>query len=352
MADERLVLGIAVDDLSCSAEVRRVDTGDLLDSVTVAVEAGLEAWTSAAVDALHAMVTAPQRVISALSCVAPAQTAVLLDAGGQVLGAPVGAADPSTLPDAGWLSSRMDAAQWRSAVGSIPNHRWTLSALSLLHRSDPDRWATMARVATPAEYLSWRLSGVFATEPGDASATGCWSGDGQTPAWDVLAIVDADRDWSTVFAPCHDTSEVIGTWQDTSVVVGTNDISAAVLVADPGVGDVVVRSGHDPAVIVVLDPAGEPPDLETMSDGLGRRLGVVRCDIDPGRGISTGVIPDAVMTSGRVMWVGDDEAIGSGAGEGCSLTLAAGGAARAAAGLLGDTPTAVIRRWTAALARS
>ena len=44
MADERLVLGIAVDDLSCSAEVRRVDTGDLLDSVTVAVEAGLEAW--------------------------------------------------------------------------------------------------------------------------------------------------------------------------------------------------------------------------------------------------------------------------------------------------------------------
>ncbi|MDA2945119.1 MAG: FGGY family carbohydrate kinase [Actinomycetota bacterium] len=348
MTDDRLVLGVAVRGRSCSAEVRRVDSGALVDSVTVAADGDGESWTSVVVDALHAMTAPNDRVVSALSCVAPAQTAVLLDGDGELLGAPVPAADPSTVPDAGWLSSRMDAARWRAAVGSVPHYRWTLSALSLLHRCDPDRWAAMAQVATPAEFLGWRLTGVFATEPGDASSTGCWSADGRAPAWDVLAIVDADRDWSTAFAPSVDTCAVIGSWHSIPVIVGTNELSAAVLAADPDIGDVVVLEGHDQAVIVVLDAAGESADLLVASDGLGRRFGVVHPTIDLGQGLPVDVVPDGVMTSGRVLWVGDGGLITPETGERSPLSLAAAGSARAAAGLLGDTPTTVVGRWAGA----
>ena len=58
------------------------------------------------------------------------------------------------------------------------------------------RWARVARVCLPHDWLTWKLTGELVTDRGDASGTGYFSAARDEYRLDLLAIVDADVDWS------------------------------------------------------------------------------------------------------------------------------------------------------------
>ena len=68
---------------------------------------------------------------------------------------------------------------------------FTISKLSWLHRSEPENFARIARVLLPHDWLTFRLTGGFTTDRGDASGTGYWSAAEGQWRTDLLAIVDA-----------------------------------------------------------------------------------------------------------------------------------------------------------------
>lgn len=123
--------------------------------------------------------------------------------------------DVDAAPDAGWLIGQLpDGADgWAGAIGRAPGADDTISALSWLHRSEPAVWERLAHVVTPADWLVWRLTGELVTTPEQAAATGCWSAAEQSYRFDLLAIVDRDRDWTGVVPRVVAAGEPAGTWE-------------------------------------------------------------------------------------------------------------------------------------------
>ena len=57
--------------------------------------------------------------------------------------------------------------------------------------ANPTRGRALARVCLPHDWLTWKLTGAFVTDRGDASGTGYFSAAHDEYALDLLAIVDA-----------------------------------------------------------------------------------------------------------------------------------------------------------------
>jgi len=139
--------------------------------------------------------------------------------------------DTESAPDAGWLVKQLPGrgADWAAAVGSVPVAAFTATKLSWLHRSEPDSWARLAHVLLPHDWMTHRLTGELVTDRGDASGTGYWSPASGEYRWDLLAIIDKDRDWSTVVPRVAEPTEVVGEWKGARVACGTGDNMAAAL---------------------------------------------------------------------------------------------------------------------------
>ena len=172
--------------------------------------------------------------------------------------------DTETAPDAGWLVGQLPggAADWAAAVGSVPVAAFTVTKLSWLHRSEPDVWARLAHVLLPHDWLTHCLTGELVTDRGDASGTGYWSPSTGEYRWDVLGIVDGDRDWSTVVPRVAQPLEVVGHWRGAPVACGTGDNMAAALGLGLVDGTAVVSLGtsgtaYARSATSSADPLGE-----------------------------------------------------------------------------------------------
>jgi len=176
--------------------------------------------------------------------------------------------DTESAPDAGWLRAQLasgddtdGAAAWAEAVGSVPLAAFTVTKLSWLHRTHPDAWNRMVRVLLPHDYLTHRLTGEYTTDRGDASGTGYWSPSAGEYRWDILAIVDADRDWHDVVPTVLGPLDVAGEWNSMAVATGTGDNMAAALGLGLAPGDAVLSIGTSGTAFSVsptptIDPTG------------------------------------------------------------------------------------------------
>lgn len=169
--------------------------------------------------------------------------------------------DTESAPDAKWLLAQLPdgAAGWAAACGSVPVAAFTVTKLSWLHRSEPEVWARLAHVLLPHDWLTLRLTGRRCTDRGDASGTGYWSPAGEAYRWDLLGIVDRERDWVDVVPEVLGPLEPAGTWQGATVAPGTGDNMAAALGLGLRAGDVAVSLGTSGTVYAVSDrPTADP----------------------------------------------------------------------------------------------
>ncbi len=232
----RLVAGVDSSTQSAKIEVRDLDTGAVVArgaaphpaTTPPRSEQDPQAWW-AAFETAWAATGSPH--LEAISVAGQQHGMVVLDADRQVIRPAKLWNDTESAADAGWLVDQLPggAADWAAAVGSVPVAAFTATKLSWLHRTEPDNWAKLAHVVLPHDWMTLRLTGELVTDRGDASGTGYWSPSSGEYRWDMLAIIDNERDWSTVVPRVAGATEVVGDWKGVDVACGTGDNMAAAL---------------------------------------------------------------------------------------------------------------------------
>src|SRR4051812_29687817 len=255
-----LVAGVDLSTQSTKVEVRDADTGKVVASgraphpevhpprseqpPAVWWSAFEQAWVAAGAPAVDAIAVGGQQ-----------HGMVVLDAGGAVVRPAKLWNDTESAPDAGWLLKQLPdgAAGWAAACGTVPVAAITITKLSWLHRSEPDAWGRLAHVLLPHDWLTYRLTGRMSTDRGDASGTGYWSPADEAYRWDLLGIVDAERDWSSAVPEVLGPVDTAGTWNGAVVAPGTGDNMAAALGLGLRPGDVAVSIGTSGTVFGVSE---------------------------------------------------------------------------------------------------
>jgi xylulokinase len=305
-----VVVGIDSSTQSCKVEIRRTDDGALLGAgqaphpptTPPRSEQDPDAWWAALREsfaAAHAAAGHP--AIDAISVAAQQHGLIALDDRYRVLRPAKLWNDTESAPDAAWLVDQLEdgAAGWADACGSVPVASFTITKLSWLHRSEPEVWKQVAHVCLPHDWLTWKLTGNLVTDRGDASGTGYWSPADGRYRWDLLAVVDRDRDWTTVVPPVLAPDEAAGPLTaplvaagtgdtpplvaagtgDTPplVAAGTGDNAAAALGLGLGPGDVVISIGTSGTVYAVSDDpvADTTGAVAGFADASGRHLPLV-----------------------------------------------------------------------------
>jgi xylulokinase len=254
-----LVAGVDSSTQSTKVEVRDAGSGRVVGSASAPhpatqpprSEQDPQAWWDAFESALRAAL--PEGAsLDAISVAGQQHGMVALDAAGAVIRPAKLWNDTESAPDAGWLIKQLPgrAADWAKACGSVPVASFTITKLSWLHRSEPDHWARLASIVLPHDWMTYRLTGNLVTDRGDASGTGYWSAATGEYRWDLLAVVDGERDWTSAVPRVLGPLEAAGTWNGAVVGPGTGDNMAAALGLGlvAGGGDAVMSFGTSGAV--------------------------------------------------------------------------------------------------------
>jgi xylulokinase len=185
--------------------------------------------------------------------------------------------DTESAPDSRWLRTQLPDAEWARRCGSVPLAAFTIAKLSWLHRSEFDAWARVARVCLPHDWLTWKVSGEFVTDRGDASGTGYYSGVAGAYDPGLLAIVDSDRDWMPALPRVLGPLEVAGERDGVVVAAGTGDNMAAALGIGLQPGDLAISLGTSGTVFAVSDAptADATGAVAGFADATGRFLPLV-----------------------------------------------------------------------------
>ena len=226
---------------------------------------------------------------------------VTLDSSGETLRPAKLWNDTESAADAGWLCKQLPGgpAQWAASVGSVPVAAFTITKLSWLHRTDPESWSRLAHVVLPHDWLTYKMTGQLVSDRGDASGTGYWSPLTGDYRWDLLEIVDRDRDWSQAVPRVAAPTEVVGHWRGIPVACGTGDNMGAALGLGLAAGTAVISIGTSGTAFAVSDtPTADPSGLVAgFADASGRYLPLA-CTLNATK------VTDAVA---RVLGVGRDE---------------------------------------------
>ncbi len=209
--------------------------------------------------------------------------------------------DTESAPDAAWLIDQLAGGRkaWADACGSVPVASFTVTKLSWLHRTEPEAWARLAHVVLPHDWLTHRLTGRLTTDRGDASGTGYWSAATGSYRFELLALVDADRDWSGVVPEVLGPRDTAGEWNGAQVAPGTGDNMAGALGVGLRSGDVAISIGTSGTVYSVCDqPTADASGyVAGFADATGRQLPLV-CTLNATK------VTDTV---GRLLGAGHDE---------------------------------------------
>jgi xylulokinase len=284
-------MGVDSSTQSTKVELRDADTGALAGEGRAPLPATTPPrseqdprawWTafeSARADAL-ASAGVDATAVAAVSVAAQQHGLVVLDEHGEPLRDAKLWNDTQSAADASWLLDQLGGAPaWADACGVVPVAAITITKLSWLHRKEPDVFAAMRHVVLPHDYLTFRLTGEYVTDRGDASGTGYWSARDGAYRLDLLRIVGRDTDWQPmlpeVLGPLESRPALDGT--RTIVAAGTGDNMAAALGIALQPGDVAVSVGTSGTAYAVSGtPVTDPSGLVAgFADATGRHLPLV-----------------------------------------------------------------------------
>ena len=213
---------------------------------------------------------------------------VVLDGQGDVLRPAKLWNDTESAEDADRLVARLGGTDWAEACGSVPVPAFTITKLGWLRRCEPETFAKIGHLLLPHDWLTYRLTGRFVTDRGDASGTGYWSPRGDEYRIDLLELIDNATDWTsalpTVLGPWDqagsltaEAAAALGLRVGTPVAAGTGDNMAGALGIGLLPGEVAISIGTSGTVFAqseqpVQDPTGA---IAGFADATGRYLPLV-----------------------------------------------------------------------------
>jgi xylulokinase len=126
---------------------------------------------------------------------------LLLDEAHQLLAPAIIWPDQRSHAEVAEITARMGAERLIATTGSPLATGFQAATLHWLHRHRPETWAAIHHVLLPKDYLRWRLTGHFATDPSDASGTLLFNVTTRTWATEVLALLEIDPAWLPPLQP-------------------------------------------------------------------------------------------------------------------------------------------------------
>jgi xylulokinase len=222
---------------------------------------------------------AGSRDVAAISVAGQQHGMVVLDGDRRVIRPAKLWNDTESAADAAALIDRLPGGRkaWADACGLVPVASFTVTKLAWLRRHEPAAWDRLAHVLLPHDWLTLQLTARLVTDRGDASGTGYWSAahGGYRP--DLLALVDAGRDWTAVLPTVLGPAEAAGEWRGAVVGPGTGDNMAGALGVVLRPGNVVVSIGTSGTVYAVSErPTADPSGIVAgFADATGRHLPLV-----------------------------------------------------------------------------
>jgi xylulokinase len=296
-----LVAGIDSSTQSTKVELRDLATGEVLGAgrsahpptVPPRSEQAPAVWWGAVVEAMAGALgevsgrAAPSDVV-AIAVAGQQHGLVVLDRDRDVLRPAKLWNDTESAPDADGLVDGLGAARWAEACGSVPVAAFTVTKLAWLRRRQPEVFAQIGHVLLPHDWLTFRMTGRFVTDRGDASGTGYWSPSEDRYRLDLLALVDPVTEWAdrlpTVLGPWDRAGPLtaaaadrLGLVKGTTVAVGTGDNMAAALGIGLRPGETAISVGTSGTVFTTSDrPTGDPTGaVAGFADATGHFLPLV-----------------------------------------------------------------------------
>src|SRR3954467_12911440 len=173
-----LVAGVDSSTQSCKVVVRDAESGRLVREGRAPHPDGTEVDPAAWRVALQAAIAGAGGLgdVAAVAVGGQQHGMVCLDEDGEVVRPALLWNDTRSAGAAADLVGELGGpATWAAAAGSGPGASFTVTKLRWLASHEPDAIARTASVCLPHDYLTWRLTGEFTTDRGDASGTGYWS---------------------------------------------------------------------------------------------------------------------------------------------------------------------------------
>jgi xylulokinase len=280
-----LVLGVDSSTTSTKVELRDADDGHLYASGRAPHGAGPDPrgdqdpgeWWHSLVEARYTAGGALN--VSAVAVAAPSDGLVVVDDEGAVLRPAKIGADTEVLSDAEWLVDELGGDVWSAACGSVPGTASTITKIAWMRRAEPDAYAHIAKVLTPHDWITFRLSRRYVTDRGDASATGFWSPRENRWRPDLLSVVDPAKDWGACLPEVLGPTEPAGDREGVVIAPGTGRNQATALGLGLRPHDVVVSLDRTAGTTCAVrerpteDPTGA---VGGYADATGRFLPLAR----------------------------------------------------------------------------
>jgi xylulokinase len=170
-----------------------------------------EAWwqaTRQAVRQAHATLS-NAHAIAAIGVTGQMHGTVLLDKTGGLLAPAIIWPDQRSPVEVQGITQQFGAAQLIATTGSPLATGFQAATLHWLHKHRPEIWSSIGKVLLPKDYLRWRLTGYFATDPSDAAGTLLLDATTRTWAGNLLHLLEIDPAWLPPIQPANSIAGVL-----------------------------------------------------------------------------------------------------------------------------------------------
>lgn len=241
-------------------------------------------WWSALRDAVRQVLDAGIEIeVQGLSVSGQQHGCVLIDGAGEAFRPAPLWNNVASAPDAERLNGLADFA---AETGSRLVASYTITKLAYIARTAPEDIARATAVGLPHDWLNFRLTGVLATDRGDASGTGWWSPKDDAYRRDLLALAIGEEHAERIALPevrgpnepagalSQDAASDLGLPAGIPVGPGTGDNMAAALGVGARDGELVVSLGTSGTAFAVGDsPTADPTgEVSGFADATGHFL--------------------------------------------------------------------------------
>ena len=212
-----LVIGVDSSTQSVKVEIRELESGALVSIGRAAhppttppkseqePTAWWDAMQNAAHQALNLLTVAQRAQVVAISVAGQQHGMVALDESGSAVHPGKLWNDTESANESDGLVASLGAAVWASRSGSVPVPAFTITKIAWLRAHHPDSYMHLAKVLLPHDFLTFRLTGAYVTDRGDASGSGYWSPQANDFDTSLLDLIDPERTWGahlpTILSP-------------------------------------------------------------------------------------------------------------------------------------------------------
>jgi xylulokinase len=188
---------------------------------------------------------------------------------------------------AAWDAERLNGlVDFAAEIGSRLVASFTIAKLAHLARTEPHSLLRVASICLPHDYLTWRLTGVLATDRSDASGSGWWSPATGENRRDLLALAAGAEFAHRVGIPelrgpvetagllSESAAAALGLPSGIPVGPGAGDNAASAVGIGATIDDLVISLGTSGVAFAVSESATADPSGEVsgFADATGRFL--------------------------------------------------------------------------------